>query len=132
PYNGIDAAARKKIYEIFLEVYEAEKRIIIYSTHLIEEVSKLFEEVLILQDGKLVLKEKTDELRTNTYAVSGVEQEVADFIADKEVIQQKQLAGMMTAYVYGDMEKAKNAGLSVEGVPIQELMIYLTESNKGA
>lgn len=132
PYIGLDAAARKKFYEILLEEYEAEKRTIIFSTHLIDEVSLLFEEVLILQDGKLVLKEEADVLRTNTYAVSGVEQEVADFIADKEVIERKQLAGMMTAYVYGDMEKAKNAGLSVEGVPIQELMIYLTESNKGA
>src|SRR5699024_7029626 len=115
-----------------LEEYEAEQRTIIFSTHLIDEVSLLFEEVLILQDGKLVLKEEADVLRTNIYAVSGVEQEVADFIADKEVIQQKQFAGMMTAYVYGDMEKAKNTGLSVEGVPIQDLMIYLTESNKGA
>jgi len=132
PYIGLDAAARKKFYEILLEEYEAEKRTIIFSTHLIDEVSLLFEEVLILQDGKLVLKEEADVLRTNTYAVSGSEQEVADFIADKEVIQRKQLAGMMTAYVYGGMEKAKNAGLSVEGVPIQELMIYLTESNKGA
>src|SRR5699024_6501905 len=132
PYIGLDAAARKKFYEILLEEYEAEKRTIIFSTHLIDEVSLIFEEVLILKDGKLVLKEEADELRTNTYAVSGDEQEVADFLADKEVIQQKQHAGMMTADVYGDMEKAKNAGLSVEGVPIQELMIYLTESNKGA
>src|SRR5699024_12057114 len=118
--------------KMLLEDNEAEKPTNIFTKHLIYEVSLLVEEVLILQDGKLVIKEEADELRTNTYAVSGVEQEVADFIADKEVIQQKQLAGMMTAYVYGDMEKAKNAGLSVEGVPIQELMIYLTESNKGA
>lgn len=131
PYIGLDAAARKKFYEILLEEYEAQKRMIIFSTHLIDEVSLLFEEVLILQDGKLALKEEADVLRTNTYAVSGSEEKVAAFIADKEVIQRKQLAGMMTAYVYGDIEKAKEAGLSVEGVPIQELMIYLTESNKG-
>src|SRR5699024_7286623 len=132
PYIGLDAAARKKFYEILLEEYEAENRTILFFINLVDEVSLLLEEVLIIQDGKLVLKEEAEELRTNTYAVSGDEKEVADFIADKEVIQQKQLAGMMTAYVYGDMEKAKNAGLSVEGVPIQELMIYLTESNKGA
>jgi ABC-2 type transport system ATP-binding protein len=75
-----------------------------------------------------LLKEDADVLRTNTYAVSGPEQEVTDFIRNKKVLQRKQLAGMMTAYVYGDMEEAKQAGLSVEGVPIQELMIYLTEN----
>src|SRR5690625_5277090 len=133
PYIGLDAAARKKFYEILLEEYEEEKRTVIFSTHLIDEVSLLFEEILILQKGELILKEETEMLRNTTCAVTGPIDQVENYIADKEIIKKKQLAGMMTAYIYGDMEKAKNAGLSVEGVPIQELMIYLTESsNKGA
>ncbi|MFB4169991.1 ABC transporter ATP-binding protein [Virgibacillus sp. JSM 102003] len=131
PYIGLDAAARKKFYEILLEEYETEKRTVIFSTHLIDEVSLMFEEVLILQDGNLVLKEEAEELRNNTCAVSGTIQDVEDFVKDKEVIQSKNLAGMMTAYVYGSIEQAKTAGLSAEGIPIQELMIYLTE-RKGA
>ncbi|QKY68252.1 ABC transporter ATP-binding protein [Lentibacillus sp. CBA3610] len=131
PYIGLDAAARKKFYDILLEEYEAEKRTIIFSTHLIDEVSLMFEEVLILQDGKLVLKEEAEVLRDNAYGVSGPVQDVEGFIKDKEVIQSKQFAGMMTAYVYGNIDQAKSAGLSAEGIPIQELMIYLTEK-KGA
>src|SRR5699024_5589556 len=131
PYIGLDAAARKKFYDILLEEYEAEKRMIIFSTHLIDEVSLMFEEVLILQDGKLVLQQEADALRDHAYAVSGPVQDVEVFIEDKEVIQSKQLAGMMTAYIYGNMDQAKSAGLTAEGIPIQELMIYLTE-NKGA
>ncbi|SET71808.1 ABC-2 type transport system ATP-binding protein [Oceanobacillus limi] len=131
PYIGLDAAARKKFYEILLEEYEAEKRTIILSTHLIDEVSLLFEEVLIFQEGELVLKEEADFLRNNTYAVSGTTDEVEAFISDKDVIESKQLAGMMTAYVSGDKQDAVAHGLQVEGVPIQDLMIYLTE-RKGA
>lgn len=131
PYIGLDAAARKKFYEILLEEYEKEKRTIIFSTHLIDEVSLLFEEVLILQKGKLILKEEAEVLRNTTCAVTGPIDQVENFIKDKEVIQKKQLAGMMTAYVHGQAAEAISAGLSVEGVPIQELMIYLTES-KGA
>lgn len=131
PYIGLDAAARKKFYDILLEEYEAEKRTIIFSTHLIDEVSLMFEEVLILQDGKLIMQEEADTLRDQAYAVSGQVEDVEQFIADKEVIQSKQLAGMMTAYVYGHIEQATSAGLTAEGIPIQELMIYLTET-KGA
>ncbi|MFD1360727.1 ABC transporter ATP-binding protein [Lentibacillus salinarum] len=131
PYIGLDAAARKTFYDILLEEYQAEQRTIIFSTHLIDEVSLMFEEVLILQDGKLVMQQQADALRDNAYAVSGATKDVETFIEDKEVIQSKQLAGMMTAYVYGNMEQAKSAGLTAEGIPIQELMIYLTE-NKGA
>ncbi|MGM8213749.1 ABC transporter ATP-binding protein [Virgibacillus sp. W0430] len=127
PYIGLDAAARKKFYEILLEEYESEKRTIIFSTHLIDEVSLLFEEVLILQAGELVLQEGADTLRDQTYAVTGSVASVQSFITSKKVIQKKELAGMMNAYVFGDPQEAIAAGLKVEGVPIQELMIYLTE-----
>lgn len=130
PYIGLDAAARKKFYETLLEEYEAENRTIILSTHLIDEVSLLFEEVLILQEGKLVLQEEAEVLRQNTCTVSGTKDQVEKFIADKTILKKKQLAGMMTAYIYGNMKEAESAGLSAEGIPIQELMIYLTESEE--
>src|SRR5699024_3699331 len=115
PYIGLDAAARKQFYDILLEEYKEEKRTIIFSTHLIDEVSLLFEEILIIQDGELLLQQEADELRYNTCSVSGTVEEVEAFIADKEIINKKQLAGMMTAYIYGDIEAAKQSGLSVEG-----------------
>lgn len=127
PYIGLDAAARKKFYETLLEEYESEKRTIIFSTHLIDEVSLLFEEILILQQGELVLQEEAETLRNNTFAVSGTIEQIESFIKGKQVIQKKQLAGMMTAYVFGKAEEAKEIGLKTEAVPVQELMIYLTE-----
>ncbi|MEC5424153.1 ABC transporter ATP-binding protein [Virgibacillus sp. C22-A2] len=132
PYIGLDAAARKKFYEILLEEYETEKRTIVFSTHLIDEVSLMFEEVLILQEGSLVLQEEADLLRDNTCAVSGPIKDVEEFIRNKEIIEKKQLAGTMTAYIYGNMQEASLHGLTAEGIPIQELMIYLTERKKGA
>ncbi|TXL65854.1 ABC transporter ATP-binding protein [Cerasibacillus terrae] len=132
PYIGLDAAARKLFYEILLEQYEQEKRMIIFSTHLIDEVSLLFEEVLIMQDGKLLMKEDTDQLRDRTYAITGTREAVEGFIHDKQIISKKGLAGMMTAYVYGDRKQARKNDFQVEGIPIQELMIHLTEEQRGA
>lgn len=132
PYIGMDAAARKKFYDILLEEYEQEKRTVIFSTHLIDEVSLLFEEVLILQEGKLILQETADVLRDQTFTVTGEKTEVEKFIYNKKVMKTKQLANMMTAYIYGDKAEAQKTNLQVEGIPIQDLMIYLTESGKGA
>ncbi|MEQ6388108.1 ABC transporter ATP-binding protein [Bacillaceae bacterium S4-13-58] len=132
PYIGLDAAVRQKFYEILVEEYEKQPRTIIFSTHLIDEVSLLFEEVLILKEGKLVLKEEAEVLRNHTYAVTGNAKEIEAFIKDKEVMSMKQLGGMMVAYVYGNAEQARLQGLSVEGIPIQDLMIYLTEGRREA
>lgn len=127
PYIGLDAAARKKFYEVLLEEYEKYKRMIIFSTHLIDEVSLLFEEILILNEGKLILQEEAEHLRAKTCAVSGSVNEVEQFIANKKVLHTKVLAGTMLAYIYGNANEAMEAGLKAEGIPIQELMIYLTE-----
>src|SRR5699024_3767587 len=58
PYIGMDAAARQKFYDILLDIYEKEERIIIFSTHLIDEASLLFEEIFIIKDGEIILQEE--------------------------------------------------------------------------
>lgn len=130
PYIGLDAAARKRFYDVLLEEFEMEPRTIIFSTHLIDEVSLLFEEVLILQEGSLILQEETEKLRQETCSVTGEVTEVEAFIADKEVIKTKKLANMMTAFIYGNRQDAEKSSLQVDGVPIQDLMIYLTENQE--
>src|SRR5699024_4115682 len=52
PYIGLDASFRSTFYDLLLESFEENPRLIILSTHLIDEVSKLFEEVVIIQEGK--------------------------------------------------------------------------------
>lgn len=130
PYIGLDAAARKRFYKVLLEEYEKEPRMIIFSTHLIDEVSLLFEEVLILREGKLILQEDAESLRNRTCVVSGVEEEVERFITDKEVLHREKLAGMMSAHVFAPASVAQKFGLTAENIPIQDLMIYLTESER--
>lgn len=127
PYIGLDVAARKRFYDILLEEYEKEERLIIFSTHLIDEVSLLFEEVLILQEGELLVRECADKLRDSASVVIGEKDKVESFIQDKDVIKKEQLAGMMTAYVFAERKEAEKAQLQVDNVPIQDLMIYLTE-----
>lgn len=127
PYIGMDAAARKKFYDTLLEEYEKSPRTFVFSTHLIDEVSLLFEEVIILREGEVILQESAESLRENTCAVTGEITEVEKFISDKRVLNKKKLANMMTAYIYSSKEEALQANLQVDGIPIQELMIYLTE-----
>src|SRR5690625_1423380 len=91
PYIGMDAPSRKQFYNILLEDYEDFPRTIIFSTHLIDEVSLMFEEVLILQAGSVVLQENSEILRERTVAVSGPKEKMERFLHDKEVIERKDL-----------------------------------------
>lgn len=126
PYIGMDAAARQKFYDILLEVFEEEQRTIIFSTHLIDEASLLFQEIFIIKDGELILQEDAETIRENAYAVTGSTTDVEEYIENKRVIKTKQLANLMTAYLYEEKIEVPE-GLQVEGIPIQDVMIFLTE-----
>src|SRR5262245_31876918 len=70
-YLGMDAPSRYAFYDELLADYLAQPRTIILSTHLIEEVAKLFEEVIIIDHGRLVVHDQTDTLRSRATAVTG-------------------------------------------------------------
>ncbi len=76
PTSGLDVVAREKFYKILLEEYEQTGRTFVVSTHIIEEAADIFEEVIILDKGSILLKENTQELLERSFHVSGHTEEV--------------------------------------------------------
>ncbi|USK34118.1 ABC transporter ATP-binding protein [Bacillus sp. F19] len=132
PYIGLDAAARSKFYDLLLEEYEEYPRTFILSTHLIDEISRLLEEVLIVSEGRLLMQKNTDELREESFVVNGSSAAVSEFVKNKNVVYRKSFGSMEHAVLYGENRmEANEAGLQVEHVPVQDLMVYLTAKPKG-
>ena len=67
PIGGVDPAARDFILEIILNNY-AEDAVVIMSTHLIADIEKIFDEVVFIKDGEIVLHEDSEELRIKRQA----------------------------------------------------------------
>jgi len=132
PYLGLDAAGRNLFYERLLQDYTEHPRTIVLSTHLIDEVSKLFEHVLILHEGRLLVDEDAESLRQMAYTVSGGQDAVMRFVAGKRVLHTEGLGSSLTAAVYGpcppeERRKAEAEGLVFGPISLQKLFIYLTE-----
>jgi ABC-2 type transport system ATP-binding protein len=62
-YLGMDAAFRKLFVGEILDDFTQNPRTILFSTHYIDEMSKLFGEALILDKGRVVFAGDGDELR---------------------------------------------------------------------
>ena len=62
PIAGVDPAAREYILQTILSNYGEESSILI-STHLITDVEKVLDEVLFLQNGRIVLSGAVDDIR---------------------------------------------------------------------
>ncbi|MDA2384563.1 ABC transporter ATP-binding protein [Bacillus cereus] len=62
PLGGIDLISRKHVLDLILKFYREDCTILI-STHLIEEIENIFDEVIFLKDGTIILHENVEEIR---------------------------------------------------------------------
>ena len=62
PTAGVDPAAREVILDVILNNYE-EDALVLISTHLISDLETIFDDVVFLKDGEIVLHQSTEDLR---------------------------------------------------------------------
>lgn len=133
PYLGLDAVARVLFYDRLLADYAEHPRTVILSTHLIDEVSRLLEHVLVIDNGKLLLNEDADALRGRACTVSGLKSAVDAFTRGKEVLDRTAIGSAATATIIGalstqDRKYAEELGLEFATVSIQQLIVHLTRT----
>ena len=127
PYLGLDATARTHFYDVLLRDYAEHPRTIVLSTHLIDEMDRLLEHVVILDRGRVVQDAAVDELRGMAHQVSGKAQEVADYVAGRRVLSRHSIGGLSTVIVEGrisaeDRGAAAAADIELGSVTLQELV----------
>jgi len=63
PIGGVDPAARDFILDTILKHFK-EDSLLIISTHLIADIESILDEVIFINNGKIILHEETDTLRS--------------------------------------------------------------------
>ena len=91
PVAGLDVIAREQFYKLLLDEFASSGRTFLISTHIIEEAASVFEEVIIVDRGSILLKEPTDELVSSFRQVSGLDAEVDAATAGLEIHHSQQL-----------------------------------------
>lgn len=127
PYIGLDAAARQLFYELLLENYTENPRLIIMSTHLIDEAAELFNEVIILHDGKVLMQDRYTNIQQKLVKVKGKKDTLTPFLKDKKVLQQSSFLSETSAIIEVDSHVQIPSNLSVESVKLQEVMVALSK-----
>ncbi len=131
PVLGLDANHRELFYSLLLNEFESGERTFIIATHLIEEVSNIVEDVVLIDNGKIILKDSVENLLEKGYSVSGAASEVESYCAGRNVIGCDELGGLKIAYIMD--EKAappKESNLEISALNLQKLFVKMTE--KGA
>ncbi len=106
PSLGLDAAAREYFYDELIHDFDAHPRTVIISTHMIDEVSRLFEDVVIMDRGRIKLHMPLDELLANAVTVTGTRAEVERQTAGLRLLHEDTLTGALDAQAAGIADAA--------------------------
>jgi ABC-2 type transport system ATP-binding protein len=128
---GLDAPSRYAFYDALLEDYVEHPRTIVLSSHLIGEIERMVEHVVVLDRGGVLLAQDADALRVTGVSVTGPAREVERFVVGRTVLGRQQLGGTVQATVLatladGEAADARAAGLDLGPVPLQDLFVHLT------
>ena len=127
PVAGLDVVAREQFYKLIIEEYAATGRTFIISTHIIEEASSLFEEVIMIDDGQIVIKENTEDLLARAYRVSGEETLVDAAVKDLKVYHPESIGRNKVVTVLADEPiDGFPEDVMVESVSLQNLLYAMS------
>jgi ABC-2 type transport system ATP-binding protein len=135
PVLGLDVLMREKFYKLLMEDYADNPRTILISTHLIEEIAKVVERIVIIEAGTILLHDDADNIRIHSHLVTGNTQAMEKFTSGKRVIYKESYGKGMFAAVYDTLDEANRVqasklGLSIDGLPLQKFFAYLIEGGE--
>lgn len=129
PVAGLDVIAREQFYKLLLDEYTNTGRTFVISTHIIEEAADVMEEIIILDKGKILLKENTQELIDRTRYVTGLAEQVDAAVADLECHHAESMGrskGVTVLLREGDTLNAQY-DVTVQPLNLQKIFVALCQ-----
>ncbi|GHP14357.1 ABC transporter ATP-binding protein [Lentilactobacillus fungorum] len=132
PVLGLDANHRELFYSELLDSYATNPRTFILSTHLIEEVANIISDVIILDQGRIILNQPVEDALAKTHSVVGPRQDVEQYTKGLNVVGRDNMGNIRANYVYGDLDdRPLPDTLQLSNFDLQKLFIFLTNQYEG-
>lgn len=137
PTTGMDAAVRQDFYRALLKDYLAHPRTIVLSSHLLDEIEELLEEILLLKEGQVLLHQSVETVKDYAVAFSG-KADVVNRAAEGQVVIHRTVIGpndsvvvVKNQFTRSELEKVRASGVQISPVSTNDVCVYLTNKAKG-
>lgn len=127
PVLGLDATHRELFSSFLIQTYEDRPRSFIISTHLIEEITTLLEDIIIIDKGQVRVASDVESILHNHFSLSGPKEMVIEFSKKFEFIGCDEVGDYVTHYVSGDFPSDIPNAISVKPLSLQNYFIQLTK-----
>lgn len=125
PVAGLDVMARQDFYRLLLDEYTETGRTFVISTHIIEEAADIMEEVIILDKGKVIRQQNTQELVGSARYVTGAIDQVDGAVCGLECHHTEKLGRSKAVTVLLREDEDLNPGYDVTVQPMNLQQIFV-------
>lgn len=130
PVLGFDAIMRVEFYDMLTESFKKHPRIIIVSTHIIEEIAKTIEKLIIIDRGSIRFFDTLQSVEAKAFSVSGLQRDVEAATRGLNVIGQSTVGGLVTSYIF-DTPPQESASIEVRPLSLQDFFIQMVGHKGG-
>ena len=130
PVLGFDAIMRVEFYDMLAESFQKHPRIIIVSTHIIEEIAKTIQKLIILDKRSVRFFDTLQSIEAKAFSVSGLQKDVDAATQGLKVIGEDTVGGLATAYIFDDPPE-QAASLEIHPLSLQDFFIQMVGHKGG-
>ena len=130
PTSGLDPIVRSDILDLFLEFIKDEEHTILLSTHITSDLEHIADEIIFIDNGKIILNKSKDDLLDN-YGILKCDKD-----AFKKVLKEDIICFRKNKYNYevlisdrNEMKK-KYKDFVIDKVTLDELMVMVIKGEK--
>ena len=131
PVLGFDAIMRVEFYDMLTESFRKHPRIIIVSTHIIEEIAKTIQKLIIIDKGSIRFFDTLQSVEAKAFSVSGLKKDVEAATRNLNIIGQDTVGGLATSYIF-DNPPRQTASLEIHPLSLQDFFIQMVGHKGGA
>ena len=131
PVLGFDAIMRVEFYDMLTESFQKHPRIIIVSTHIIEEIAKTIQKLIIIDKGSVRFFDTLQSVETKAFRVSGLQKDVEPATRGLHIIGQDAVGGLVTSYIF-DNPPEQAASLEIHPLSLQDFFIQMVGHKGGS
>ena len=131
PVLGFDALMRVEFYDMLTESFRKHPRIILVSTHIIEEIAKTIQKLILIDRGTVRFFDTLQAVETKAFCISGLQKDVEAATKDRNVIGQDAVGGLVTRYIF-DNPPEETGSLEIRPLSLQEFFIQMVGHKGGS
>lgn len=103
---------------------------IIVSTHIIEEIAKTIQKLIIIDKGSIRFFDTLQAVETKAFCISGLQKDVEAATRNLNIIGQDAVGGLVTSYIF-DNPPERTASLEIQPLSLQDFFIQMVGHKGG-